>query len=202
MAQQTEPAPVSGPPAAPEGRPHAAARALLWSMVAVMAAAWFFLAGGRETLQGLIAPAPSAPTRSADVGQPAPDLHLKLAGSGDVDLARYRGRVVLLNFWATWCTPCKAEMPAIDRIYRAKQASGFEVLGVNLQESEDQVLGFLKEVQVSFPSLLDPTMEVARRYRATALPTTFIIDREGIIRYVRVGPLTDEMLEEQLAKIL
>ncbi len=139
---------------------------------------------------------------AAEVGQRPPELRLPLAGGGEVDLAAYRGQVVLLNFWATWCAPCTAEMPAIERAFRAHRERGFTVLGVDLQEREDTVVAFLNQVGVTYPSALDRTGEVARAFRATGLPTTLLIDREGVIRDVRVGPMTEAMLEERLAKLL
>jgi cytochrome c biogenesis protein CcmG/thiol:disulfide interchange protein DsbE len=183
------------------GRQMRALRGALWALVGVMTVAWLFPAGGLEALLGTFRPAPPA-APVPEVGHAAPELRLPLAGGGEIDLAQYRGRVVLLNFWATWCAPCRAEMPALDRAYRQHRDRGLEILGVDLMEKEDQVLQFLGEVGVHFPSAIDPVGDVARRYRALGLPTTFLIDREGVIRDVRVGPLTEQMLEERLARVL
>ena len=195
--QIVEPAPEPIPLARERTR---AIRSVLWALVLVMTAAWLFMAGGLEAVRGMFGP--SRPTSSADVGQPAPEFRLPLAGGEEVALADYRGKVLLLNFWATWCTPCRAEMPAIEQVYRAHRERGFEVLAVDVQENEADVLKFLGEVGVSFPSAIDASGDVVRRYRANALPTTMLIDREGIIREVRVGPYTEQMLEDRLAKLL
>ena len=173
---------------------------MLWALCAAMAAVGLFLQGGPANLLGF--GRPSGPPAAAEIGQRAPELRLPLAGGGDVDLAQYRGQVVLLNFWATWCAPCTAEMPAIERVYQAQRDRGFTVLAVDVQEHEEVVSPFLAQLGVTFPSALDRNGETARLYRATGLPTTFLIDRGGVIRDVRVGPLTEAMLEERLAKIL
>jgi thiol-disulfide isomerase/thioredoxin len=178
---------------------------LLWALVAVMFVAWLFMAGGLESITSMFqtSSAPAAPS-TADIGQPAPPLKLPfvVGGTGDLDLARYRGQVVALNFWATWCVPCRAEMPALERAQQQYRDRGLVVLGVDFQEQDSEIQGFLQEVGVTFPSAVDRTGEAARQWRATGLPTTFLIDRDGIIRDVRVGAFTDEMLAEHLSKLL
>jgi thiol-disulfide isomerase/thioredoxin len=186
--------------ARPGARELGALRALLWALVGVMTVAWLFLGGGLDAIRETIWPAP--PTTAPEVGRPAPALVLPLAGGGEVDLAQHRGKVVLVNFWATWCTPCRAEMPAIERVYQAHRERGLEVIAVDVQEREQDVLAFLREVDVSFPSAVDRVGDVVRAYRANALPTTFLIDRQGLVRDVHVGPLTDQMLEQRLAPLL
>jgi len=171
-----------------------------------MTVVWLFMGGGLESItssvMALIEPAPT-PVSTADVGQAAPPLKLPLAGGGgDLNLAHYRGSVVVLNFWATWCVPCRSEMPVFERAQQQYRANGLVVLGVDFQENDDDVLAYLREIGVTFPSAIDRSGEVARAWRATGLPTTFLIDRQGIIRDVRVGAFTDAMLEERLAKLL
>ena len=180
-----------------------AVRAVLWALVGVMTVAWLFMGGGLESLTSLTGPSGATTSGgSADVGQRAPELRLPLAGGGEVSLAQYRGQVVLVNFWATWCGPCRAEMPAIERAYQAHGPHGFAVLAVDVQERDAEVLAFLREVGVTFPSAIDPNGEATRTWRAVGLPTSFLIDRQGVIRDVRVGPYTDEMLEERLSRLL
>ena len=178
-----------------------AVRALLWAMVGVMTVVWLFYGGGLETLTSMVQPAP-APVSTADIGQITPPLRLPLVGGGEIDLGGYRGRPVLLNFWATWCEPCKAEMPVFERAQQQYRDRGLVVLGVNFQERDEEISAFLSQVGVTFPSLADRTGEVSRQWRATGLPTTFLIDRQGIIRDVRVGAFTESMLEERLTRIL
>jgi thiol-disulfide isomerase/thioredoxin len=180
-----------------------AVRAVLWALVGVITVAWLFMGGGLESLSSLTGPPASGdPGGSADVGRPAPALRLPLAGGGEVRLDQYRGQVVLVNFWATWCGPCRAEMPAMERAYRTHGPHGFAVLAVDVQERDADVQAFLREVGATFPSALDTTGEASRAWRAVGLPTSFLIDRQGIVRDVRVGPFTDEMLEEQLNRLL
>ena len=180
-----------------------AIRAVLWALVGVITVAWLFVGGGLESLSSLTgSPTSSGTAGTADVGQRALELRLPLAGGGEVDLAHYRGQVVLVNFWATWCGPCRAEMPAMERAYQTHGPRGFAVLAVDVQEREPEVLAFLREVGATFPSAIDANGEATRAWRAVGLPTSFLIDRQGIIREVRVGPFTDEMLEERLTRLL
>lgn len=109
-----------------------------------------------------------------------------------------RGKVVLLNFWATWCGPCRAEMPLLDRVYQERKADGLVVLAVNFDEPRDAVEDFRDELQLSFPILLDPGAEVQKLYRVLAYPTSFWVDREGVIRRVYVGVMTDRQVREAL----
>jgi cytochrome c biogenesis protein CcmG, thiol:disulfide interchange protein DsbE len=178
-----------------------AVRALLWALVGVMGIVWLFYGGGLETITAMVRPAPT-PVTTADIGQAAPAMRLPLLGGGEIDLETYRGRPVVLNFWATWCEPCRAEMPVLEQAQQKYREQGLAVLGVDLQERDEDVQAFLTQIGVTFPTMMDRTGEVARQWRATGLPTTFLIDRQGIIRDVRVGPFTHEMLEERLAKIL
>jgi cytochrome c biogenesis protein CcmG, thiol:disulfide interchange protein DsbE len=166
-----------------------------------MGIVWLFYGGGLETITAMVRPAPT-PVTTADIGQAAPAMRLPLLGGGEIDLETYRGRPVVLNFWATWCEPCRAEMPVLEQAQQKYREQGLAVLGVDMQERDEDVQAFLTQIGVTFPTMMDRTGEVARQWRATGLPTTFLIDRQGIIRDVRVGPFTHEMLEERLAKIL
>jgi cytochrome c biogenesis protein CcmG/thiol:disulfide interchange protein DsbE len=175
-------------------------RAVLWALVLVMTVAWLLLGGGLAALRDTVAPAP--PQTGPEVGRIAPELALPVAGGGEVSLAQLKGSVVLVNFWATWCVPCLAEMPAIERAYQAHRDRGLVVLAVDVQEQDADVIRFLDSLGVTFGSAIDRTGDASRRFRANALPTTFLVDRRGVVRDVRVGPLTDQMLEERLARVL
>jgi len=102
-------------------------------------------------------------------------------------LADYRGRVVLVNFWATWCAPCREEMPSIQRLRRSLEGQPFEVLAVNLGEPASRVRGFLEQAPLGLPVLLDGDTEAARAWKARVLPATYLVDADGRVRYWRFG---------------
>jgi len=104
-------------------------------------------------------------------------------------LADYRGRVVLVNFWATWCVPCREEMPSIERLRASLQGRPFTVLAVNLAEPESRIRKFLEAVPVSFPVLLDRNAQTAKAWQARVLPATFIVGPDGVVRYQYYGEL-------------
>jgi thiol-disulfide isomerase/thioredoxin len=111
---------------------------------------------------------------------PAPDFTLRSLDGVALSLSGQRGKAVVLNFWATWCIPCRTEMPAIERLYQRHKDQGLEVVAINLDVlSTAGVEAFLKEVKVTFPIVLDPEWSTARVYRVLGLPTTYLIDRGG-----------------------
>jgi thiol-disulfide isomerase/thioredoxin len=119
---------------------------------------------------------------------PAPDFTLPTLSGAPIRLAELRGKVVLLNFWATWCVPCRTEMPSLDALYQQYQDRGLAVLAVNVDTlSTAGVEAFMQEVAVTFPIVLDPAWSVARAYRVLGLPTTYLIDRGGNVVIREVG---------------
>ena len=151
---------------------------------------------GMAALAGVGAVSP-APVEAADiqpaVGHRAPDFTLRDAEGKPVQLSRVlKEKAVLLNFWATWCPPCREEMPSMERVYRDYKAKRLEILAVSLDTGSEAVVAakvkaFMAELPLTFPALLDPTMEVVSAYRLRGLPTTYLIDRKGVIRAVVVG---------------
>jgi len=139
-----------------------------------------------------------------DVGTAAPDFTLRTLAGDTVRLSALRGRPVLVNFWASWCGPCRSEMPAIIEVHRAHGDAGLTVLAVNLrdQERERDVRRFVDELRIPFAVPLDARGKVRRAYRLRAVPTTVFIDTAGVIRMVRPGPLTPEALGQGLTAIL
>jgi len=105
------------------------------------------------------------------------------------DLAAYRGKVVLLNFWATWCEPCRAEMPSIERLRQQFSEAPFVVLAVNVDEPEARIRRFLERMPLHFVMLLDPGMQATRAWNARILPASYLIGRDGRIRYSVRGDL-------------
>lgn len=125
----------------------------------------------------------------AMVGQSAPEFSLTDLAGTTVRLGNLRGRVVFLNIWATWCGPCRAEMPSMQALYAALAGPDFEMLAVSAdQEGRAVVDRFVQEHRLTFPVLLDPDLQVASRYRVTGYPETFVIDRNGTIVAHEIGP--------------
>jgi len=123
------------------------------------------------------------------VGQPAPDFSLSDLSGRTIRLANLRGRVVFLNLWATWCEPCRAEMPAMQALYARLRGPDFEMLAVSAdQEGRAVVQSFVADLGLAFPVLPDPDLQVAHRYRVTGYPETFVIDRNGRIVAHEIGP--------------
>ena len=146
-----------------------------------------------------------APPPSPREGFSAPDFTLDLLGGGQQTLSDLRGKAVMVNLWASWCPPCRAEMPAIEKVYQAFQAQGLVVLGVNttFQDSESDVAAFVEEFGLTFPILLDREGGVSRRYQMRGLPSTFFIDRQGIIRTVVIGgPMSEAVIQSKVEDLL
>ncbi len=153
------------------------------------------------------------PATVASVGQipspregfPAPDFTLDALGGEAATLSAYRGKVVVLNLWASWCGPCRAEMPALQKVYVANRERGLEVLAVNstFQDSETDARAFVQELGLAFPILLDRDGAVSQRYLLRALPSTFFIDRQGVIRSVIVGgPMSEAVVQTKIEALL
>ena len=123
----------------------------------------------------------------------APDFLLEDLPGGEVRLSDYRGHPVVLNFWATWCKPCRQEMPQFVEAYNKYRSQGLVVIGLNLQEGKAVIKPFADDYGMDFPVLIDRDGEVGDRYRLLGLPTTFFIDRDGVIRSIFTGPLEDEV---------
>lgn len=145
------------------------------------------------------------PPPSPREGFSAPDFTLERLGGEPVTLSEMRGQVVIINLWATWCPPCKAEMPAIENVYRAYQDQGLVVLAVNMtaQDSEADASAFVREKGLTFPILLDRQGEASARYSLRGLPSTYFVDRQGIIRAVIIGgPMTEGVIRAKVEELL
>ena len=143
----------------------------------------------RNLLVGLVFSLLAASSLAAAglAGQPAPDFALKSSTGEHLRLSEYRGDVVMINFWATWCGPCRQEMPLLDELYSRYQRVGFNLLGVNIDDDSSRAIAMINELGVSFPVLFDVHKDVSRLYEVDAMPVTIIVDREGNIRYVHQG---------------
>jgi peroxiredoxin len=120
-------------------------------------------------------------------GQPAPDFVLKSATGTNLRLSEHRGNVVMINFWATWCGPCRQEMPLLNDLYSRYGRVGFSLLGVNIDDDSRRAMDMAEELGVSFPVLFDERKEVSRLYQVEAMPVTVLVDRTGKVRHVHLG---------------
>ncbi len=205
-------------PAEPMHERHGIPRALrlavlVIALVALLTGAGVLLAG-RLAGSGSPFPAAFAPQRPASLagsgalpleGQPAPDFTLKTLDGSTVTLSKLQGHPVLINFWASWCTPCRAEMPEIVRVYEAHKADGLVVLAINMtfQDSLPEAQAFAKEFHMPFPVLLDDTGAVARdAYRVPVLPMSFFVDRKGVIVHRQIGAMNGKQIDTLVGEIL
>lgn len=134
------------------------------------------------------------------IGGAAPDFMLAEAGTGrPVRLSDFRGRLVILNFWATWCEPCRAEMPEFQQAYAERGDQDLVILAVNYRESNDQMAYFQKQFGLTFPLVLDRQGDVSVHYGVQGFPATFFIDRSGIVRAQNLGPVVGRLLAEGLS---
>lgn len=134
-------------------------------------------------------------------GNLAPDFKLMDTGGETVQLSDYRGKRIVLNFWATWCPPCRAEMPHMEKVYEQHEEDTV-VLGVNLTHTEkntSDIEAFEQDFELSFPILLDAEGSVSDNYRIVAYPTTYMIDRNGVIHEIYMGAINDEVMNRSLA---
>lgn len=144
-----------------------------------------------KLLSILIAGLPMLPgaALAADIapGAVAPSFELQSSTGKPMGLADLKGQVVLINFWASWCGPCRQEMPILDQLYKSYQAAGFTLIGVNVEPNASDAEKFLKDTPVSFPILFDPQSMVSKLYEVSGMPSTIIVGRDGKIAYVHHG---------------
>lgn len=141
----------------------------------------------------------AAPTERLKVGDPAPDFLLAQLGGDPVQLSKLRGKTVFINFWATWCAPCKDEMPIIQQFYQQHRNDNVVVLAVNVKDNADSAKGYFKDNGLSMPVLLDYTGNVPGGYRVTGYPESYFVDKNGKIGQFHIGPFTTaQELESKL----
>ena len=152
-------------------------------------------AGLATTVDEAAEPAPQA-------DHPAPDFTLASLDGTQVTLSKLKGQVTLINIWATWCPPCRAEMPAIETTYEQYHDKGFTVLAVDLQEDPRSVMAFMSQYKLTFPALLDVDGQVSRTYQAFSLPSSFFVDKNGVIRAVYRGPMPRSVIAGTVEQLL
>lgn len=142
------------------------------------------------------------PTGELEVGQPAPAFKLPDLNGNQVSLEQFKGKVVLLDFWATWCGPCRMSMPQLERL-QAQFPSDLALLAINLQEPRDEVNSYVKQQNLHSRVLLDEEGEVGRVYRSSAIPMQVLIDKAGVIRHVQMGfsPRMGDLLREKVEQL-
>ncbi|HST70741.1 MAG TPA: TlpA disulfide reductase family protein [Solirubrobacterales bacterium] len=137
------------------------------------------------------------------VGDAAPTEPLpRLEGGGTESLVDYRGRWVLVNFWASWCEPCREEAPALERFQREHGGPKFTVLGIDTQDLTSDGLGFMREYGLSYPQLRDGDGVAAEDYGTTGVPENFLVNPQGRVRLIVLGPISEERLREEVAPLL
>ncbi|GAB6156709.1 redoxin domain-containing protein [Desulfosporosinus burensis] len=137
-------------------------------------------------------------------GNLAPDFELRSVDGKAIKLSSLRGKKVIVNFWATWCPPCRLEMPEMEKFYTKNKNEGIEILAVNLTKAEKSradVPSFMEAYGITFPVLLDENGDAARLYDVSSIPASFIIDTQGVIREKIVGPMTYDSMQEMLGTI-
>lgn len=160
---------------------------------------WLLL-GGAGLVLGACQSANNTP--APIVGRPAPDFAARSLDGERITLHQYRGQPLVLNFFATWCVPCLTELPAFQTIANRYAERGLAFLLVDLQEDPEEVALFLSELDVALPAVIDDTGEITKLYRVRGLPSTFFLDRAGIIQAVQMGALDERLLENGVGKII
>lgn len=153
----------------------------------------------RTTLTTLLAAAAFGANADA-----APDFTLKSNSGDNLRLSEHRGEVILLNFWASWCGPCRQEMPHLDALQKKYEALGVNVVGVSVDDDPEKANHLLKEIPVTFPVLYDTESQVSAAYKVAAMPTTVLIDRDGNMRYLHKGykPGYEQQYEQQIKQLI
>jgi thiol-disulfide isomerase/thioredoxin len=142
----------------------------------------------------------SAAHSSIDIGSPVPDFVLSGVQSQKIRLEDFRGKAVILNFWATWCAPCKQEMPLLQK-FADTFGTSVVVIGIDSQEQATDVATYLQENQIQFPVALDLDGEITRKYQVNGFPTTFFLDQNGILRSEQIGALREDLLQDHLQAV-
>lgn len=171
-------------------------RIILYILILITGASWIALSIDNTGASNLAAP---------QAGFPAPDFTLKTPEGKIYILSELKGQAVLVNLWATWCPPCRAEMPAIEKVYQDYKDDGFIVLAIDMTYQDDPfaVVPFAEQYGLTFPILLDETGETAAAYQLRSLPSSYFINRAGIIQEVVIGgPMSETLLRTRIEQIL
>ncbi len=172
-------------------------------LVIVLALVYFLQAGETDAVGATTQVYGGRATGTAPkVGAAAADFTLNSLDGKPVTLSSFKGKVVMLNFFATWCPPCRAEMPDLVATYRDLKDKGFEIVAVDLQEDKATVSGYTKSLGVDFTVLLDSNATVFGQYHVNGLPTSIFIDRNGVVQDIVIGGLNKKLIYQKLDKLL
>ncbi len=162
---------------------------------------------GQVTPANTIAPAVNTPydpprpeSEQIKIGAVAPDFSLNTPDNQTIKLSQFRGKPVLINFWATWCAPCITELPLLVQTYQANQGK-LVILGINMKEDAGTVEARVKSVGITYPVGLDNTGEVTNRYQVRGYPTSLFVDKNGVIQRITVGPLSEDTIRSSLERV-
>lgn len=158
----------------------------------------------RWTKSGLLALSLMLSGAASAGDAPAPSFTLPARGGSTIQLAQFKGQVVMINFWASWCVPCRQEMPLLETIYKKYKPLGFTLIGVNVEPDQKDAESFLKQTPVSFPVLFDAKSQVSGLYNVQVMPTTVFIDRKGNVRMVHQSyqPGAENLYLDQIRSLL
>jgi cytochrome c biogenesis protein CcmG/thiol:disulfide interchange protein DsbE len=170
---------------------------------AIAAIVWFFDRPGGGAKSQAVTVTATAQGAAPRVGRPAPDFELTLLDGTNVRLSDYRGRPVWINFWASWCPPCRAENPDIQEVYEAhKDEHGLVLLAPAIGERQGDVAGYMERADLHYPVGLDTDTQIAANYRVLGIPTHVFVDADGIVREIRVGAMSKKTMEKMIQKLL
>ena len=142
------------------------------------------------------------PQFGSPIGAPAPDFTLTLFDGGELSLADRRGSVVVVNFWASWCPPCRDEAPALEKVWREYEDKGVVFVGVDFKDVTTKAMAFIEEFDITYPNGPDPYNRISRAYRITGVPETFLIAKDGRLAMWYRGPITEAGLRAALEELL
>jgi len=169
--------------------------------IAIIGLVWYFDSPGAASSQAItLTAAASGP--APKVGKEAPDFRVQGLDGQFYRLSDFRGRPVWINFWASWCPPCRAENPDIEAVYQSNQANGLVVLGIAIGEDDSDVRGYAGRTNLTYTIGLDRGTDIAAAYRIVGIPTHFFIDRDGILREWRIGSMSKKTMEKNVAAIM
>ena len=168
-------------------------------LVLIGLAAFMLLQGPKNTEATQSIPSSVTPV---EVNYPAPELSLQTVNGKSESLIDYRDRVVLVNNWATWCPPCKAEIPTLQAYYETHANDGFVIVGIEAGEPQKDVLAFVQEHDMTYPVWFDLSGAAMNAFHNESLPSSYVIDRQGVVRYSWVGEISQEMLEKYVTPLL